>query len=105
MPKRIVVKVGTSVLTAGTPNLSRDRMTEIMRQCAALHAAGHDLILCTSGAIAAGRERHRFQDVTGTLSEKQMHAADGQRRLLQIWEQIFGGHGTQVGPVRHTVSG
>ncbi len=99
MPKRIVVKVGTSVLTAGTANLDRERMGEIVRQCAALHASGLDLILCTSGAIAAGRERLRFRDVTGSLSEKQMLAAVGQSRLMQIWEDLFGAHDIHVGQV------
>src|SRR5690606_20213734 len=45
------------------------------------------------------RQRLRFQDVTGTLSEKQMLAAVGQSRLMQIWEQLFGEHGIHVGQV------
>lgn len=99
MPKRIVVKVGTSVLTGGTAKLDHERMGEIVRQCAALHASGFDLILCTSGAIAAGRERLHFRDVTGSLSEKQMLAAVGQSRLMQIWEDLFGAHDIHVGQV------
>ena len=57
MYQRIVIKLGTSVLTGGTSRLDRAHMVEIVRQCAALHQAGRDVILCTSGAITAGRER------------------------------------------------
>lgn len=99
MPKRIVVKVGTSVLTAGTPRLSRPRMGELVRQCAELHARGLDVILCTSGAIAAGRERLQLPQHSNSLSEKQMLAAVGQSRLMQIWEHLFGEHDIHVGQV------
>ena len=57
MTRRIVVKFGTSVLTGGTPRLDQAHMVELARQCAALQAAGHEIIVCTSGAIAVGRER------------------------------------------------
>ena len=50
----IVVKLGTSVLTGGTPRLDRAHMVEIVRQCAALHQAGCDVILCTSGGYYCG---------------------------------------------------
>ena len=57
---RIVVKLGTSTLTAGTPHLSMPHMVEIARQLAALRAKGTGVILVTSGAMAAGRERLGF---------------------------------------------
>ena len=53
--QRMVIKLGTSVLTGGTHKLNRPGMMEIVRQCAILHEAGHDIILCSSGAITAGR--------------------------------------------------
>jgi len=52
----LVVKLGTSVLTGGSRRLNRAHMVELVRQCAQLHAAGHRIIIVTSGAIAAGRE-------------------------------------------------
>ena len=54
--KRIVVKVGTSVLTGGTPRLDRAHMVEMVRQCAVLHREGHDVIIVTSGGDR-GRSR------------------------------------------------
>ena len=50
--KRIVVKLGTSVLTGGARQLDRARMVELVRQCAELYHQGHDIVICTSGAIA-----------------------------------------------------
>ena len=86
---RVVVKTGTSVLTAGSTQLDRVRMREIVRQCAELHGEGHDLILCTSGAICAGRERLGMYETGTSMAEKQMLAAVGQSRLMEIWERLF----------------
>ncbi|HFQ92604.1 MAG TPA: glutamate 5-kinase, partial [Anaerolineae bacterium] len=52
MYKRVVIKLGTSVLTGGTPSLDHPHMVELVRQCADLHKRGKDVIVCTSGAIA-----------------------------------------------------
>ncbi len=49
--RRIVVKVGTSVLTEGTRRLSPPRMVDLARQCAGLQRAGHEVVLCTSGRL------------------------------------------------------
>ena len=89
MYQRVVVKLGTSVLTGGTPNLDRAHMVELVRQCAALHKAGCDVILCTSGAISAGRERLGWTQAPATLADKQMLAAVGQSRLMRVWESLF----------------
>ncbi len=50
MYKRIVVKLGTSVLTGGTRHLDRPCMIELVRQCAALYQQQCDIVVCTSGA-------------------------------------------------------
>lgn len=97
MYQRIVVKLGTSVLTGGTPNLDRAHMAELVRQCAALHQAGRDVILCTSGAIAAGRERLGLAELPANLADKQMLAAVGQSRLMGVWESLFDIYGIHVG--------
>ncbi|MGC9468712.1 MAG: glutamate 5-kinase [Anaerolineae bacterium] len=97
--RRIVVKVGTSVLTAGTRRLSPPRMVDLARQCAGLHHGGDELILCTSGAIAAGRERLGYPDLAGTVATKQMLAAVGQSRLMLMWERFFEIYGLNVGQI------
>lgn len=86
---RIVVKLGTSTLTAGTPNLSRQRMLEIVRQVAQLHQQGCEMLVVSSGAQAAGRERLRFPDLGRALPAKQMLAAVGQGRLMQLYGDLF----------------
>lgn len=97
MFQRIVVKTGTSVLTGGTRSLDRAHMVELARQCARLHQQGCDVILCTSGAIAAGRERLGFPDLPETVAAKQMLAAVGQSRLMFEWERFFEIYGIHVG--------
>jgi len=97
--KRIVVKLGTSVLTGGTPHLDRAHMVELVRQCAALHAEGGEVIVVTSGAIAAGRERLGYPDLPPTVTAKQMLAAVGQSRIMYVWESLFDLYGIHVGQV------
>jgi glutamate 5-kinase len=87
---RIVVKLGTSSLTGGSPRLAPPRLLELARQVAQLHGAGHELIIVTSGAIAAGRERLGFPQLPKDLPAKQMLSAVGQPRLMALYEQIFG---------------
>ncbi len=97
--KRIVVKVGTSVLTGGTRQLSLPNMVELVRQCAELHHRGHDVIVCTSGAVAVGRARLGFPDLPATVANKQMLAAVGQSRLMLTWERFFEIYGIHIGQI------
>ena len=97
MYKRIVIKLGTSVLTSGSRHLNRSSMLELVRQCAQLHEQGHELIICSSGAIAAGREKLEFPELGETLAERQMLAAVGQSRLMYIWESLFDIYNIRLG--------
>ncbi|SHI11126.1 glutamate 5-kinase [Ferrimonas marina] len=98
-PKRVVVKLGTSVLTGGTTRLDRAHMVELVRQMARLHQAGVEIVLVTSGAIAAGREHLGFPELSDSLASKQMLAAVGQSQLIQAWEQLFNLYGLHVGQI------
>ena len=89
LPSRIVVKVGTSILTNGTPRLSRQRMLTLASQIAGLQALGHEMILVSSGAVAAGRERLGYPDLGRSVPAKQMLAAVGQGRLMQTYADLF----------------
>ena len=97
MYKRIVVKLGTSVLTGGTRRLDRAHMVEIARQCAVLRRQGCEVIVVTSGAIAAGRERLDHPTLPPTVAAKQMLAAVGQSWLMHVWESLFELYGLHVG--------
>jgi glutamate 5-kinase len=85
----IVVKLGTSTLTAGTASLSPARMVELVRQMAELHQQGCRVVLVTSGAMAAGRERLAFPQLPKEIPAKQMLSAVGQPRLMSLYEQLF----------------
>ncbi|MCJ7703834.1 MAG: glutamate 5-kinase [Anaerolineales bacterium] len=97
--QRIVIKIGTSVLTGGTPNLDRPHMMHLVGQCAELYHQGHEIILVSSGAIAAGRQRLSIDNLPDTVSVKQMLAAVGQTRLMQVWEQFFDIYDIHVGQI------
>ena len=99
LPIRIVVKLGTSTLTAGTPNLSAPRLVELVRQMAALRTDGRDVLVVSSGAIAVGRERLHFPQLPAEIPAKQMLAAVGQPRLMSLYEQLFGLYGLTVAQV------
>jgi len=95
--RRIVVKVGTSVLTGGTDRLDRSAMVELVRQCALLLEDGCELVLCSSGAIGAGLERLGRKDPPRSVVEKQMLAVVGQSRLMETWERLFDIYDVHVG--------
>ncbi|QUM90779.1 glutamate 5-kinase [Moritella sp. 36] len=95
--KTIVVKLGTSVLTSGTAKIDRAHMVELVRQCAQLYKQGHDIIVVTSGAIAAGREHLGAPELPPTMANKQMLAAVGQSQLIFIWQSLFNIYGLNVG--------
>lgn len=87
--KRIIVKVGTSTLTAGGEHLNLARMVNLVRQIADLRSLGHQMVLVSSGGIAAGREALDYPDLAHFLPGKQMLAAVGQPRLMAIYTQLF----------------
>ncbi len=101
LPRRLVVKVGTSVLTAGTDSLNQPFMVDLARQIAYLHDQGTRSLLVSSGAVASGWERlgfpkrqHRRKD--DAVSFKQVLAAVGQSRLMHLYEQLFEIYGLTV---------
>ena len=103
--QRIVVKLGTSTLTGGTPRLAPARIVELVRQMTQLMEAGCEVLLVSSGAIAAGRERLGVPALpSATIVPRQMLAAVGQPRLMALYEQLFGLYGRTVGQVLLTRS-
>jgi glutamate 5-kinase len=102
--QRIVIKLGTSVLTDGTQRLSRRRMLEIVRQAAQLHDAGRQVIVVSSGAIAAGREMLNYPELERSVPARQMLSAVGQGRLIQMYTELFGLFDITVGQVLLTRS-
>ncbi len=97
--ERIVIKLGTSTLTGGENTLSHPRLVDLARQVTALQAAGRQIVLVSSGAIAAGREALGFPTLPRHLPAKQMLAAVGQPRLMAMYEQYFAIYGVRVAQV------
>jgi glutamate 5-kinase len=85
--KRVVIKLGTSVLTAGGVRLNVRRMLEIVQQVCTLHDAGHEVVVVSSGAIAAGRAL--LAEAGPSLTAKQMLSAIGQPRLMHTYSDLF----------------
>jgi glutamate 5-kinase len=97
--QRIVVKLGTSTLTGGAKKLSAPRLVDLARQISALQTGSAQVLLVSSGAIAAGREALGFPSLPKHLPAKQMLAAIGQPRLMAQYEQMFGIYGAHVAQV------
>jgi glutamate 5-kinase len=83
---RVVVKVGTNLLTAGAEGLDAAAIAGIVGQIAALRAQGGQAIVVSSGAIAAGRDRLRQRS---SRPSDQVLAAVGQSRLMSMWDELF----------------
>jgi glutamate 5-kinase len=99
MKKKIVIKLGSSSLTNGTSGLSRSHMIELVRQIHLLHEQGHEVILVSSGAIAAAREYFPVKSVSDSIPSKQMLASIGQVRLIQTWSELFSIYNVFIGQV------
>ncbi|GHV54204.1 glutamate 5-kinase [Deltaproteobacteria bacterium] len=92
--KRVVVKVGSAVL-ASQDGLNLDRVESLARDIARLHDTGRDVILVSSGAVAAGRGvmRDLRKISSKALPDKQAAAAVGQSRLMYAYDKAFAAQG------------
>jgi glutamate 5-kinase len=89
---RIVAKFGTNVLTAGSDRLNPEVMSALVEQVARLHERGVDVIVVTSGAIAAGRHRLGLNRGRKEMPFRQVLAAVGQGDLLHAYQELFAQH-------------
>lgn len=89
---RIVVKLGTNLLTAGSDHLNLETMASLVGQMAKLHKEGLAVVVVTSGAIAAGRHRLKVAEERKEIISRQVLAAVGQSRLMDAYDQLFGWH-------------
>jgi glutamate 5-kinase len=90
--RRIVVKLGTRLLTGGGQYLDTEAMTKLVRQIARLHEQGAEIIVVSSGAIAAGRDKLGLTKNIRGIPFKQVLASVGQSRLMNIYERLFERH-------------
>ena len=93
---RIVVKLGTNLLTGGLRHLDQQVMSSLVGQVAQLHQQGLEIILVSSGAIAAGRHKLGLAKERKDIPFRQVLAAVGQGRLMYTYEQLFAPQGITV---------
>ncbi|MDD5190214.1 MAG: glutamate 5-kinase [Dehalococcoidales bacterium] len=94
--KRIVVKFGTSQLTGGSKQLSPARMTDLVEQLSTVCKNGAEVVVVSSGAVAAGREKLGLTNKVKGIPYKQVLASIGQGRLMYSYERLFDVHGVTI---------
>lgn len=98
--RRIVFKVGSALLVdAETGAADRAWLEAFCADAAALRAAGKQVLVVSSGAVALGRRRLGLSSQRATLPEKQAAAAAGQSLLMRAWEEAFEPHGIGVAQI------
>ncbi|MHC4253316.1 MAG: glutamate 5-kinase, partial [Planctomycetota bacterium] len=103
--KRVVVKVGTSLLSGGAPGLDAGYISRLVDALAAEREAGREVALVTSGAIGAGLAPLGLEARPKSLRHLQAAAAVGQVSLVHAYEEEFRRHGLAVGQVLLTRDG
>ena len=94
--KRIIAKLGTNLLTGGGEQLDSERIQALVDQVARLCRDGVEVIVVTSGAVAAGRSRLAVTRVRRDIPFRQVLAAVGQSELMQAYDSLFAQQGLVV---------
>ena len=96
---RLVVKLGTGVLTDSRKLIDPAQLEQLVAQVASLRKSGKEIVVVTSGAVGAGMGVLGHENRPTDLAEKQACAAVGQTRLMAVYEKLFAAHGLHVGQV------
>jgi len=106
MHKRIVVKIGSQVLCDRDGSLNQQVLAGLVEQFAGLQADGWQLLLVSSGAVAAGSgmTREKLQKISNPVTRKQVMAATGQVRLMETYRKLFEQQGLSIAQVLATKS-
>ncbi|MFO7760811.1 MAG: glutamate 5-kinase [Thermodesulfobacteriota bacterium] len=96
--KRVVVKVGSAVLASST-GLNQGVVENLVKDISFLNKKGKEVILVSSGAVAAGRQKLGLKRVDLDLREKQAVAAVGQAGLMRCYERLFELYGQNVAQI------
>jgi glutamate 5-kinase len=100
--KRIAIKVGSNVITQPDGTLNSWRISRLVQEIATLTKQGTEVILISSGAVAAGRGDVPPSSKTNIIGAKQVLAAIGQVKLMSSYQFLFGKYGMQAGQVLAT---
>ena len=97
--RRVVVKIGSSLLTNAGAGLDRSAIADWARQIGAVRARGVETLVVSSGAIAEGMKRLGWKRRPHAVNELQAAAAVGQMGLVQMWESCFSDVGLHTAQV------
>lgn len=97
--KRIVVKVGSNVLTRADGSLDVTRMSALVDQMVAIYRSGVQVLLVTSGAVACGRSILKPGADLDSIEQRQLYSAVGQVSLINHYSQLFRESGITIGQV------
>lgn len=97
--KRIVVKVGSNVLTRKDGKLDVTRMSALVDQIAWLRQHGHEVILVSSGAMASGRGEIKVDHLLDSVEQRQLFSAVGQVKLVGLYYDLFREFDIHIGQV------
>ena len=96
---RLVVKLGTGVLTDSRKQPDPAQLEQLVAQIAEQRKAGREVVIVTSGAVGAGMGVLGYEKRPTELAELQACAAVGQSRLMAVYEKLFAAHGLHVAQV------
>lgn len=99
---RIVIKIGSNVLSRKDGSLDITRMSALVDQIAELKKSGYEMILVSSGAVASGRSAIKPKSKLDMVSARQLYSAIGQVRLINQYYTLFGHHNIVCGQVLAT---
>ncbi|MFD1735925.1 glutamate 5-kinase [Bacillus salitolerans] len=91
--RRVVIKIGSSSLTSLHGEISRKKLEKLVDEIVTLKDLGHEVLLVSSGAVAAGYRKLGFLDRPTLLQEKQAAASIGQGLLMEAYSELFLSHG------------
>ncbi len=101
--RRVVVKIGSNVLTKKGGHLDTTRLSSLVDQVVELRRAGIEVIVVSSGAVSSGRSEFSASDrKLDAVSERQLFSAVGQVKLINKYYNLFGDHGLVCGQVLTT---
>ncbi|WP_078544322.1 glutamate 5-kinase [Litchfieldia alkalitelluris] len=91
--QRVVIKIGSSSLTSRHGEISRKKLEKLVDEVVQLKDEGHEVVLVSSGAVAAGYRKLGCIDRPCSLPEKQAAASIGQGLLIEAYSELFLSHG------------
>ena len=95
MKKKLIIKIGTSTLTAGTNRISFAVIESLARQILVLRE-NYEVVIVSSGAIATARQFVEINGYQRNVDSKQAMAAIGQTKLMELYDTIFSSFGLNI---------